>query len=318
MAARRSLLKSPPAVALIVWLGFALLVNLFEFPYQTDPPQRIDFHPDAPEQRFYDQAYLERERQKEEQYTAVARRAARIYGIEEMVGGFVRNYGLEHAHVLEVGAGSGLLQDQVEDYTALDISATARRYFHKPFVQADARAMPFDDGKFDAVWTIWVLEHVPNPEQALSEMRRVLKPGGMLLLFPAWMASQYAASGYHARSYRDFGPAGKAVKASLYIQDSPLFKALFMLPARAIRRMSWKVTNQPTAFHYRRLTPNYEQYWEPDSDAVNSMDMYEAYLWFKSRGDLCMNCSGEAEMFRTLEMPLVIKVKPELHAGDGN
>jgi hypothetical protein len=140
MAARRSLLKSPPAVALIVWLGFALLVNLFEFPYQTDPPQRIDFHPDAPEQRFYDQAYLERERQKEEQYTAVARRAARIYGIEEMVGGFVRNYGLEHAHVLEVGAGSGLLQDQVEDYTALDISATARRYFHKPFVQADARA----------------------------------------------------------------------------------------------------------------------------------------------------------------------------------
>ena len=61
-------------------------------------------------------------------------------------------------------------QDIVEDYTGLDISATARAKYHKRFVQADVRAMPFADGEFDAVWTIWVLEHVPNPEQALREI----------------------------------------------------------------------------------------------------------------------------------------------------
>jgi hypothetical protein len=31
----------------------------------------------------------------------------------------------------------------------------------------------------------------------------------------------------------------------------------------------------PTALRYRRLDPNYEQYWMPDSDAVNSIDSHE-------------------------------------------
>lgn len=316
--APKSVLKSPVGVAATAWLVFALLVNLIHFPYHTDAPQVIDFHAAAPERRFYNQAYLERERQKQEQYTAVARRAAAIFHIEDMVSGFVRDYRLEKAHVLEVGAGSGLLQDQVEDYTALDISASARRYFHKPFVEADARAMPFRDGEFDAVWSIWVLEHVPNPEQALREMRRVLKPGGMLLLYPAWMCSPYAAEGYHVRPYAEFGIGGKIVKASLSLQESPLFEALYLLPARAVRRMGWAFSRQPTAFHYRPLRPNYEQYWEPDSDAVNSMDSYEAYLWFRSRKDVCMNCPDEVSLFRTFGMPLIIKVKAGSQSGDGN
>lgn len=294
---------------MIAWAILAAAVIASHFPYRTDPPQKIDFHRDSADQRFYDQAYLEREREKEEKYIEVARRAARIYGIEDMVSNTVHNYHLETAHVLEVGAGSGLLQDRVKDYTALDISATARRYFHKPFVQADAREMPFSADEFDAVWSIWVLEHVPNPEQALREMRRVLKPNGVLLLFPAWMCSTRAADGYHVRPYRDFGITGRLVKASLLIEESPLFEALYMLPIRAIRRLTWTVHRKPTAFHYRPLVPNYEQYWEPDSDAVNSMDMYEAYLWFRSRGDVCLNCGDEATLFRTSGIPLIIKVK---------
>jgi hypothetical protein len=38
----------------------------------------------------------------------------------------VGRYNLRKAHVLEVGSGEGLLQDIVEDYTGLDISATAK------------------------------------------------------------------------------------------------------------------------------------------------------------------------------------------------
>ena len=50
----------------------------------------------------------------------------------------------------------------------------------------------------------------------------------------------------------------------------------------------------------------------PDSDAVNSIDMYEAYLWFRSRGDECLNCPAGSELIRTGSMPLVIRVKPQL------
>ncbi|MHB1833968.1 MAG: class I SAM-dependent methyltransferase [Solirubrobacteraceae bacterium] len=43
-------------------------------------------------------------------------------------------------------------------------------------------ALPFDDGAFDVVWSSEVIEHVADTGQWLSEVRRVLVPGGRLLL----------------------------------------------------------------------------------------------------------------------------------------
>lgn len=47
---------------------------------------------------------------------------------------------------------------------------------------ADARALPFEDGGFDYVICIDVLPHVPDPSTVLSEARRVLRPGGTLII----------------------------------------------------------------------------------------------------------------------------------------
>ena len=62
-----------------------------------------------------------------------------------------------------------------------------------------------------------------------------------------------------------------------------------IIPNRVVRRAVAEFG--PTRLRYRRLTPNYEKYWIADSDAVNSIDSYEAMLWFLSRGDECLNCS---------------------------
>src|SRR4029077_10084202 len=43
------------------------------------------------------------------------------------------------------------------------------------------RALPFADETFGAVAMLWMLYHLPDPETALAEARRVLKPGGLLM-----------------------------------------------------------------------------------------------------------------------------------------
>ncbi len=49
-------------------------------------------------------------------------------------------------------------------------------------VVGDARHMPFSDASIDVVLITQVLEHIPEPITVISEIRRVLKPGGTLLL----------------------------------------------------------------------------------------------------------------------------------------
>jgi len=47
---------------------------------------------------------------------------------------------------------------------------------------ADAEALPFADASFDAVYSFGVIHHTPDTEQAVREIRRVLKPGGRAIL----------------------------------------------------------------------------------------------------------------------------------------
>lgn len=56
------------------------------------------------------------------------------------------------------------------------------------FAQADAQSIPHDDASFDAVIANHMLYHVPDRERSFSEIRRVLRPGGVL----------YAATNGHA------------------------------------------------------------------------------------------------------------------------
>lgn len=68
-------------------------------------------------------------------------------------------------------------------YLALDYPATGSDlYDSRPDVFADAACLPFADNSIDTVLFFEVLEHVANPQRTLSEITRVLKPGGMLVM----------------------------------------------------------------------------------------------------------------------------------------
>jgi len=233
---------------------------------------------------------------KEQFYVDLARRAAVQSHVPELIQDFVQRYGLQRKKVLEIGAGSGLLQDAAADYTGLEISPTARRFFHKPLVEASATDIPFRENSFDGLWSIWVLEHITNPERALLEMRRVVKPGGYLFLMPACSVSRYAAGGYRVRPYSDFGCRGKVTKAIGQVVESLPFRALCSPQIKMMRSLGTRLGSGPSRLRFVRLTPNYDQYWESDSDAVASIAKHELYLWFTTRGDHCLNCPSEAKL----------------------
>lgn len=241
-----------------------------------------------------------------ERYVKIAKAAAELYDVKGGVERFVRQYGVKGAKALEVGAGRGYLQDVVENYTGLDLSPSAQRFFHKPFVAASATAMPFADSAYDAVWSVWVLEHIPEVEQALREIRRVTKNGGLIYLRPAWDLTPFLAEGYEVRPFSDFDTKGKAIKAAL--PALKFFQGISVPFTRTMRAAVTTVASGPTRLQYRRLDANYAQYWQPDTDAVNSLDRYEMGLWFRSRGDECLNC-GRAGGLLNDETELIIRVR---------
>lgn len=273
----------------------SILLTLLHYPYDTDTAATPDGH-DISAREYYRDAYEESTVAsragrfvEDEEYVAKARAHAKTAGIPQIIASFVHRSGVAQGRVLEVGAGSGLLQDVVERYTGIDVSSRAGRFFHKPFVEGSATQLPFRDGTFDAVWSIWVLEHVSNPEQALTEIRRVVKDGGYILLRPAWSCDPWAADGYEVRPYSDFSLKGKVVKASIPIRRSRWYLLFYSRQIRLLRTILTKLGGRPSRFHFRRLKPNYSRYWVTDSDAVVSLDFFEMILWFSSRGDECLN-----------------------------
>lgn len=103
----------------------------------------------------------------------------------------------ETARVLEVGAGTGrmwqvactrvppgwslTLTDRSEGMVADLTCNVGQLRLNASVKRADATALPFADSTFDLAFANHMLYHVPRPSEAIRELRRVLKPGGVLV-----------------------------------------------------------------------------------------------------------------------------------------
>lgn len=98
------------------------------------------------------------------------------------------------SEALEVGCGPGYLASHVRREYGIRVVGTdmdpeevefARRVAAGSdgltLIQADSTSLPFDDDRFDLVFSQMVLHHIPEWETALSEITRVTRPGGYYL-----------------------------------------------------------------------------------------------------------------------------------------
>ncbi len=96
-------------------------------------------------------------------------------------------------HILELGIGSGLNLPYYERGVSvigvdpsLELQAYARDVAEAnavdvEFVADSAERLPFSDNSFDSAVITWTLCTIPDPDLAIAEVRRVLRPGGRLI-----------------------------------------------------------------------------------------------------------------------------------------
>jgi SAM-dependent methyltransferase len=156
---------------------------------------------------------------------------------ERLMGRWSRDVGIQFLDWLElpkglrcldVGCGNGAFTEVLaaraapSELAAVDPS-TEQIAFAKigegakfaQFRVGDAQALPFPDGSFDAAIMALVISFVPDPAKAVSEMARVVRPGGMVATY-MWAASNLSPHGpfYDAMSALGFPIASRSNNAS--------------------------------------------------------------------------------------------------------
>ena len=88
------------------------------------------------------------------------------------------------SRVLDAGAGDAPYRDLFAhcDYLTQDWPSSPHEGGRAADVVADLHNLPLAECSFDFVLCTEVLEHLANPERALRELRRVLRPGGRILI----------------------------------------------------------------------------------------------------------------------------------------
>ena len=163
----------------------------------------------------------------------------------------------ERPRILDVGCGTGAnleLLGQYGEAEGVDVSPDALAFCRARGLAnvrlGEAEKLPYEDGAFDLVTALDVVEHLDDDAAGLREMRRVLRPRGRALLFvPAFMflwGVQDDVS-HHRRRYtlpvlkRTLREAGYEVERATYANLSffaPIFLGRMLMRATGLRPAS--------------------------------------------------------------------------------
>lgn len=159
--------------------------------------------------------------------------------------------------LLDFGCGTGAflpVMKKIGEVSGVDADPDAVSFCHQRgltevrHVTAGER-LPFDEGTFDAVTALDVVEHIEDHVAALSEIHRVLRPGGVALVaVPAFMflwGDQDEVS-HHFRRYRAPGLRRVLLEAGFRV-DADSYLNTFLFPPIAAVRLLRRAIRSPSA-----------------------------------------------------------------------
>jgi SAM-dependent methyltransferase len=156
--------------------------------------------------------------------------------------------------VLDIACGVGygrplLVNGRFRDVVSSDISLESLSYGRSAFdvvgVAADGEHLPFHEMTFDSVVSLETIEHVPEPAVFLSELRRVLKVGGTLLISTPNLSESGGSNPHHLREFTrpEFEAllldGGFAIRRR-FAQRIRMRGSIWRV--KGFRRMAWKIS----------------------------------------------------------------------------
>jgi SAM-dependent methyltransferase len=194
------------------------------------------------------------------------------------------------ARWLDVGCGTGALADTIlrRDPTArvagIDPSEGfvehARARVEGDFVVGDARALPFADDAFDVAVSGLVLNFVPEPERALEEMARVVRPGGAIAVY-VW---DYAEGMELIRSF--FDAAIEVDPAAAEFDEGLRFALCRPEPLRRLLLAAGLMAVEVSAIDVPTVFSDFDDLWEPFLGGQGPAPAYASSLDEKARAAL--------------------------------
>ena len=190
---------------------------------------------------------------------------------------------------LDVGSGTGALSAAVLEATApasltgVDSSegfvAHARSAVPgATFVVGDARALPFEDGAFDAVISGLVLNFVPDQPRAVAEMTRVARPGGTIAVY-VW---DYTGRMEMMRHF--WGTAGELYPVARELDEGQRFSAFERLEhLESLLSEAGQVGVESRAIDVPTVFRDFDDYWEPFLGGQGPAPSYVASLGDEER-----------------------------------
>ncbi len=197
---------------------------------------------------------------------------------------FVSRYVTKKDRILDIGCGTGLstfmLRQFAGEVYGLDISPIfiriaqeKRRAENLSFQCADIMRLPFPDGQYDVVSSFLFIEHVCDVPQALSEMVRVTKKGGLIIILSPNLLSPFAE--LYKLADAVLGKQGT-------IRQNPL-KSVWLAAYKTVL-LTAKAISGKADFRYR--LPILENRFDlvPDNDAAYLSNPVDLKHWFKANG----------------------------------
>jgi SAM-dependent methyltransferase len=167
--------------------------------------------------------------------------------IEGFVADICRRVSDRRPRILDVGCGTGanlILLSKYGEAEGVDVSEDALAFCRERGLDkvrlGAGEELPYDDGTFDLVTAFDVVEHMDDDLAGLTEMRRVLRPGGRVLLFvPTFMflwGLQDEVSN-HRRRYRLPELRRVLEQAGFEIERATYANITFFLPILLVRKL---------------------------------------------------------------------------------